>query len=76
MHRLKKLFWIVALFMVLGLIGCNSSPTPTQLALTATEHAYPPPMYDPDEVVASLTSVPEVGPLATATEASENDPPE
>jgi hypothetical protein len=59
-------FVILGLLLVLTLLGCTEQSTP-EAQPTATEYAYPAPLNDPAEVVASLTAIPE----EEATEANE-----
>ena len=59
MSRERNLILFVALAALVALPGCNEQSAPMVAAPTATEYAYPPPAYDPDEVVASLTAMPE-----------------
>ena len=57
--KLTKIFFALAvLFLVLSLMGCGGQATP-EAEQTAIIYAYPPPMNDPEEVVASLTAIPD-----------------
>jgi hypothetical protein len=57
--KISRLFFVfVVLLIFLALTGCGGQSTPEPVP-TATPHAYPPPMNDPDEVTASLTAIPE-----------------
>jgi len=59
MKRTKMFFLFVGLLLMLSVGGCGSQPTPMALGPTATAFAYPPPMYEPDEIAATLTALPD-----------------
>ena len=70
----KTIFLVTVLLLVVSIAGCGSEPIPTVEPPAAT-HAYPPPMNDPDEVVASLTAMPDEE-VATSSETEEEPDPE
>ena len=82
MSRVRNIILFLALVALLALSGCSEQPTPLVAAPTATEYAYPPPAYDPEEVSASLTAMPDESEEAAEptedpqTEAPETEPTE
>ena len=75
MKTTKILFVFAFWLLVLGVAGCASQPTPTTEPM-ATEHAYPPPMFDPEEVAASLTAIPDEEVIKPTEEAAVPEPTE
>ena len=74
--KIPKLFFVLAvLLLVLSLVGCGGQATP-EVGPTATAYTYPPPMYDPDEVAASLTAIPDEQAAAPAEEVPAPEPTE
>jgi hypothetical protein len=74
--KIPKLFFVPAvLLLVLSLVGCGGQTTP-EVGPTATAYTYPPPMYDPDEVSASLTAIPEEEAAAPTEEVQAPEPTE
>ena len=76
MKPTRILFTLAVMLLVLSVVGCGSQSTPTTAEPTATMHAYPAPMYDPDEVAASLTAMPDDVAVADAVASEPTEAPQ